>query len=662
MTVNWSQRWNILGIAVFSVALSACGGGGSGGGGSSSNDDPDSATTQSNTFSGNVELVNGTAEAHTRPWEERLLAFFMADTRAAIGGLIDAPDGTTVRLIRIGNDGNEVDQLATTQTDNGRFTFEVELDSEAGGDLIIEAGSASDPVRAPAGGEDVVVNPVSSSIVNKVIERVQAGGAFSDFRASDLASLVRIVIDELDTANVTFSGSNAAAATQADDDAGDVDDDLVASVEGENSVATAFVGDKNLAAIDVLLEAFGDNAGFAVLNNTLAPAITDDLRLDASGVTTEDARTERGWSFDGSGNVTSTGTQDTTTETGADGEGFDVTVGADGRLFALGGNIRGAVSDDGELFAMTQTSTELDGNGAAFGLFAGASTWNPGDVTETFNFVKFDGYVDKNSTDDQVGFTTTLTGEVAMNCAAGSCDLDLDRFTKGADFRKYFAQIGPDTANPFSTGESSNDGVLALNGIGLGTNGSLSGTAEGIVGGSASGVDFRTRGFVAPDAGMLLLQLSGEDQTFFEDFIVGLPKGSSCDQSNLDGAYNMVWLTGVLNETGPTVAIESETLVAKADGAGNLDISASRYREAVLSFNGTNTGLSRDVIADTDETGIPYSVATDCKLTISDTAGDRVLGAVSPDGRAFLLATYTVESGGAETFQSLGIGLRRPAP
>ena len=641
-------RW-FLAVAIVPALLAACGG-------SSSSSSPESENPETTTtISGNVELVSGTAIAYSQPWPNRLFALLIPSVQADIVGLIDAPDGTPVRLIRIGNDGNEVDQLATTETLGGRFTIETELGAAAAGDLIIEAGPPEDPVRAPAGGENLTVNPVSSSIVNKVVERVQAGGSFSDFKASDLANLIHIIIDELD---VTFAVSNANAATQADTEAGDVDDNLVASVEGENSVANAFVGDKNLAAIDVLLEAFGDNAGFAVLNNTLAPTITESLRLDASGVTSEDARTERFWTFTEGSGVTSSGSQSTTTDTGASGQGFDITVGSDGRLFAQGGNIRGAVSQDGELFAMANTATELGGNGAAFGLFAGASTWGPGDLTETFNFVKFDGYVDKDFTDDQVGYTNTLRGEIDMGCAAGSCDFDLDRL--GAESRKFYSQLGPETTT-IDTNESSNINLLQLANISLSGEGSLGGMADVIVDGTASGVSYRTRGFVAPDSGMLVMQLSGEDQTLFEDFIVGLPQpglGDSCTAANLQGAYNTVWLTGVMNENGPTVAVESEAVLVEADGAGALDFSASSFREAVISFNGTNTGLSRGVTSDTGDQGIPYSVEADCKLSIIDETGDRALGAVSPDGRAFILATYRVESNGSQTFQSLAIGLR----
>jgi len=651
MTANIRRHWHGTGLVALTLALSACGGGS----GSGSSETP-ATTAETTTFSGNVELVNGTAEAQTRPWEERLLAFVLADTHADIGGLIDAPDGTSVRLIRIDSDGNQVEQLDTTTTSGGSFVFDVDLVDEVAGDLVIEAGNASDPVRAPAGGEDVIVNPVSSNIVNKVIARVQAGGSFSDFRAADLANLVGLLIDELDSAGITFSGTNAGAASTADTEAGDLDDDLVASIEGENALATGFVGDKNLAIVDVLLEAFGDNAGFAVVNQTLSPAITDDLRLDAGGRTLEDSRTERGWDFNGG--LSSTGSQTSSSETAGADEIFDVTVGADGRLFALGGSIRGALSDDSELFALTETRTELDGNGAAFGLFAGASRWSPGDFTEAFNFVKFTGYVEAGA--DAVGYLDTLRGDADLDCSAGTCDVALDRFT-GADLRKYYAQTVPGDASATGSTADGNfdgstlDGVLELNGF------SLDGT--GRIGGSVDvfGKDYRTRGFVAPDAGMLVLQVSSQDVGVrAEEFFVGLPQGTGCTAGDLNGAYNVVWLTGGISG-GSTLAVESETLRLEADGAGSLDIAESRYREAVITFDGTNTGLSRDLIADTDDTGIPYSVDADCKVEIADVAGDRVLGAVSPGGRAFVLATYTVESA-TETFQSLAIGLHRPAP
>lgn len=336
-------------------------------------------------------------------------------------------------------------------------------------------------------------------------------------------------------------------------------------------------------------------------------------------------------------------------------------MGNDGRLFALGGNIRGAVSDDGKLFTMTETRTEQDGNGAAFGLFAGASTWSPGDVSEAFNFVKLTGYVEAGGS--KVGYLTTHRGDADLACTDGNCSVDLDRFTAGDDMRKFYAQIAPDgTLETDSTADGNFDGfkldgTLSLEDFSLDSAGRIGGSVD------VFGKDYRTRGFVGPDASMMVLQVSSEDVGVRADeLFVGLPQGTSCDAANLDGDYNMVWLTGVLGSGGPTVAVESETLLAQADGQGSLDISASRYREAVITFDGTNTGLSRDVIADTDDTGIPYTVESDCKVSISDTTDDVVKGAVSPDGRAFVLATYSVESSGEETFQSLAIGLRRPAP
>ncbi|WP_067560631.1 hypothetical protein [Halofilum ochraceum] len=639
-----------------SVLLVACGGGGSGGG---SGTETGTETSTTSTLSGNVELVDGTADV--RSWDERLLAFFVADVHAALGGLIDAPDGTAVRLIRIDQDGNEVDQLDTSTTTDGRFEFEIDSDIGTGGDLIIEAGSASDPVRAPAGGEDIRVNPISSMIVNRVLARVQGGAAFSDFRAVDLANLIAIIVEELEANPATITGaSNADFTTNADAEAGDDADELIASVEGENAVADNFIGTKNLAVLDVLLEAFGETAGFAAVNQTLSADITSSLRLDGSGQTSEESRSERGWSFDGGGGVSSTQSQTTATETLPEDAGFSLTVGKDGRLTAANGGIRGAVSSDGDLFAMTETRTELNGNGASFGLFTGASSWAPGDVTETFNYVKLTGYIDLGS--DQVGFLNTLTGDADLACIGGSCDLTLDRFGAGGALRKFFSQVGPGTTlstdstavqnfNGFSLA-----GVLALNGFDLGSTGRIGGSVD------VSGKDYRTRGFVAPDARMMALQVSSEDVgVFAEELFIALPQGQSCDQATLDGTYNTVWLTAVMSGAAPEqIAVENEAFSVDVDGAaGTIGIPAASFREAVLTFDGTNSNLSRDVIEDTSAS-VGYGVATDCKLEIADQPGDVALGAVSPDGEVFVIATYTQE-GSDETFQSIAIGMRRPA-
>jgi len=672
-------------LAVSVLGLAACGGS-SGGGSSNTTPEDDEEeevgseapeTSETRTVSGTVEVIDATVAA-AGDWRHRVLAWLLSDARAAIGGLVDAPEGTEVRLIRVASDGSEVDQLATTTTDaDGRFTLELdsdELGDLESADLVIEAGDSGDPVRAPAGGEDIVVNPVSSSIVNKVIARIQAGDtAFADYRASDLANLVAVIIEELEAANVTFSAtSNSAAADDADTEAGDSDDALLTSVEGENTLADNFVGEKNLAILDLLLEGTGGGAGFTAVNQTLSPQITGDRRFDAAGREAEESRSERIWSFDESGGVTNGGTQSTNTETVGNDEDFGVTVGKDGRLTALGNTLRGAVSDDGQLFAMAETRSELDGQGASFGIFAGAATWTPGDVNETFNFVKFDGYVDRDFTDDQVGFTTTLTGEATLACSGGDCSLDLDRFDGGSEpatARKFFAQVGPDESNALDTGSSSNDGVLGLTGFSLQEGGRLTGEAAITVDGSSTEGEFRTRGFVAPDSRMLVAQLSATDATLFEDFIIGLPKGESCGADTLDGVYNTVWLTGVLSDVAPRqVAMENDAFALEADGAGTITIPGSRFREAVLTFNKPegvfDAVLSRDVIDDAEAGSEPYSVDADCKLTIADEDNDRVLGAVSPDGDVFAVATYSREVNAGvpdETFQSIAIGMRRPA-
>lgn len=674
-------------LAVSVLGLAACGGS-SGGGGDSTSGSEDGGeeeresdapeTSESRTVSGTVEVIDGTV-AEARNWSHRVLAWLLSDARAAIGGLVDAPEGTAVHLIRIANDGSEVEELATTTTNaDGRFTLEVdsdELGDLESADLVIEAGSSGDPVRAPAGGEDIVVNPVSSSIVNKVVARIQAGeSAFADYRASDLANLVAIIIDELEASGETFSAtSNSEAADEADDDAGNSDDDLLTSVEGENTLAENFVGEKNLAILDILLEGTGSGAGFAAINQTLSPQITSDGRLDAAGDEAEDSRTERTWSFDDAGGISNSFAQETTTETVGDNEDFAITVGKDGRLTALGNTIRGAVSDDGQLFAMAETRSELDGQGASFGIFAGAGTWTPGDVNETFNFVKFDGYVDEGANVGQVGFTNTLTGEATLACNGGDCSLDLDRFDAGSEpatARKFFAQVGPDEDNALDTGSSSNDGVLGLTGFSLHDGGRLTGEAAITVDGSSFPGDYRTRGFVAPGSRMLVAQLSfGGDDFPFEDFIVGLPKGDSCSAGTLDGFYNTVQLFGVLSDVAPRqIATESEAFTIEADGAGTIAIPGSRFREAVLTFDkidgAFDAGLSRDVIDDAEGDTETYSVDADCKLTIADEENDRVLGAVSPDGDVFTIATYSREVNDGvldETFQSIAIGIRRPA-
>lgn len=668
-------------LVAAAFALTACGGGGGGSGSGGDGGDTDGdgtadggSTVETTTFAGSVQVASDSTSADARDWTQRVLAFFLADTRAAIGGLQAAPDGTAVRLIRIDSDGNEVDQLDSGTVEDGRFELNTDLEVDGGFDLVIEAGAADDPVRAPAGGDEIVVSPVSLNIVNKVLARIAADENLSldDYRAADLVALIAIIVEELDARDYTFtSASNRDAADEADAEAGDTDDELVASVEGNATQLDALAGTKNLIIQDAILEVgtnsqFGDHTRFTAIREVLNPTITADSRLELGGTTVHEAEVAMGWNVSRDPDtdepfVSFEPIANSESFTEGEGEGFDITVGSDGRLFtSLASNVRGATTPDGQLLALTEAARDgTEGEREEFfaGIAAGASEWDPGStVNEDFNYVLFDAYTAQDTT--HAGFATTLRGEANLSCAEGAdCSLTLTRsFDSGAGTRKFFAEASP--GSPIDVGESSNTGTLTYEGLTLTSTGRFSGapTIEGFE-------SLEVEGLLAPDSRMLVAHVNGRDgRDQFQDFLIGLPAGTSCSDSTFNGGYNMVGLFGVLQadaeptaKYGNAIRVESETSRIDADGQGSFVLSDSRFPGGTLRFNDDLSTLSSGIATDTDET-IAYAVTSDCRIEITDgDGGEYVLGAVSPDGEAFVLATHET----AEADQSILIGLRR---
>lgn len=663
------------------LALTACGGGGGGGGNGGDNTDNGGDDTadggtgvETTTFTGSVEVASGSTTADARDWTQRVLAFFLADTRAAIGGLQPAPDGTAVRLIQIDSEGNEVDQLDSGTVEDGRFELNTDVEVEGRFDLVIEAGEADDPVRAPAGGDEIAVSPVSLNIVNKVLARIAADESLSldDYRAADLVALIAIIVEELDARDYTFtSTSNSAAADEADTEAGETDDELVASVEGNATQLDALTGTKNLIIQDVILEVsrssqFGDQTRFTAVRESMTPTITTDSRFDISRTSVREAETGIEWlvSRDVDTDAVSlsfAGFFDSSASTEGEDAAIDLTVGSDGRLFtSLASNVRGATTPDGELLALTEAARGGEpGEREEFfaGIMAGASEWDPGTtVNEDFNYVLFDAYAAQDGT--HAGFATTLRGEANLSCADGDdCSLTLTRaFNGGADTRKFYAEASP--GSPIDAGASSNTATLTYEGLALTDTGRFSGTPT--IDGFES---LEVEGLLAPDARMLVTHVHARDgRDRFQDFLVGLPAGASCDNATLDGGYNLVGLFGVLEADaepdatyGNAIRVESETSRVDADGAGSLVLSDSRFPGGTLRFEDDISTLTSGTGTDTDDT-IGYTVTSDCRLEIIDgDGGEYVLGAVSPDGEAFVVATHET----AEADQSMAIGLRR---
>lgn len=177
----------------FAAMLAGCGG-------SDSNDSPPPATggggdggsgdggTTSTEISGSA-MAPGGSVAQLRPDSpfQLVMNFLISPAAAAITGLAPV-ENASVELIRIDNDGNELESLDSTTTDaDGAYTLELPEGEELGGDLVVEiVGTGVAKMRAQVLAQQVDITPVSEYVLQKFIA--------SD---ADLASLPAASVTEL---------------------------------------------------------------------------------------------------------------------------------------------------------------------------------------------------------------------------------------------------------------------------------------------------------------------------------------------------------------------------------------------------------------------------------------------------------------------------------
>lgn len=691
------QSTKLSSILSVCVLLAACGGGS--GGGNSDGPSGD-GSTQNLTFSGTGLKVSGTTIAQNDwlNWPGDLLASLITPGHAALSGLVDVGAGVNVDLIELDEDDMTFERvIASANTGpNGFFEFEAAIDSNLFGpdgslssNVIIRIGM-TDPLTGPAipasyleaSNVQPLISPVSGSVVNQLLDRVDAGtSTFDDYSTGEIGNVVDQVTNSLDAQGIVLIGTNSEAAEQVDADVDTLDEDLLDAVKGDAGIT--LTGPFNIQSHGIELEgdAFPEAIWSVSSQSGSAEVNTDSsVTLDFSGASFEEASTGVFWDFeddslpcDTVACFDSVKAQEFESEIGEESASgsLNLTLGSNGQL--LSGSNVGAVSGDGEVLAFTGIDTNLFA-----GLAVAASAWAPNTLDQTFNVVALDGYVDKStvtvdpSTDvGEVGYTSTLKGEVTLTCAGGSCNVVLDRL--GADANKPFVQWsvqGDGGGDGIVTAESSSTGELTLADVSLDEAGVLSQTAGNF--------NFTTRGLVARDGRMIAIQFRDDDASSalpFRKLVLGVPQGDSCSSTTMDGTYNVVQRAGLFeapdegDAVDNTMQTEAGVFTIVADGSGGLDIQSSNRALAEVDTNGGGGGGdpvdNLSVIVDPGATGLNYSVSPACRVTISDTDRDRVVGAISPDGEIIVLGQFHSSDFSdpvipANTDSSIAIGFRQP--
>lgn len=691
-------------VLAASMGLAACGGGG--GGSSSSGTTDETTTAQLQSVSGTVEKPTGVTIAETR-WRDQLLAALgslVSPLEADVGGLEPAVN-VDVQLVRLNDDGTVAEVLANSATDgNGDFTLSA--DFNATGDLVVIAGT-TDPIRAPAGGDNLQVNPVSETIVRKVLDRVASGSSFSDFSATELATLVGTILDELEAAGVDFSGVTSIdeAVTAADDGAGTTDDELVANSEGEPNIELA--GDMNVANIGFETEVVGSEANISITSENIPTTFVDGPGLDFSGQTITVFNSVASWNFTDANNFDFQVNQSANEETVPNDEPpVFLSIGTSGRLATENG-AKGAISSDGRKFVFSGTDSNDFAN-IVFGVVRG----DPGTVSETYNIVSYvpffdntlqdavgdqdgDGNDDNEFFPAQVGNLIGTRHTLTIDCSSGSCtyqatDLDGSNFedttadfatdvengaTTNASDQRYYAQSGPEGFRGGNGGADAGHPQFQIypsflqnfsDAIAVSSNGVLSEDT-----GSQA-----TRGFLAADGSMILLQFETNDAATGQQFpgfpgtaiYVGLPQGDSCDNSTLNGSYNVATHASIHSDTAQggfdgTFATETGAYTVEFDGSGGIQVPDVTVEERVLAF-GADPVLNASIFIEPADSSITYSVNADCTVTIVDEGGAKgthLNGIVSPDGESIIFGEFINEGNlSGDVFIQLLAGFRVP--
>jgi len=644
-------RLSVLTSAVLMV--SACGGDGNG----------STIADDTSTVSGTVQSSGGESLSQS-DWLDtghNLLASLMPAAMAEITGIGPTPN-TPVSLIRIDSQGNQVEELASTTTDdNGEFTLETTASIDDSS-VIVRAGTGDDAIRGPAR-EQTEVDPITEAVVQEAVKRVSSGeSSFEDFSPDEVAAAADQVEETLDANDADLSEGV---------DTEQFGDDIAANVDAAtNDEAGEFVGDKNSISIGVRPQASGDSAQVDILAGVSNPTVTEQGNLDFAGSDEELRRISRIWEDFGSNDGPS-GSLDSARETGtvsSDESALDTLLRDDGTFAATdadGTGLRGIRSGDGDFHAIVTGDRRLV-------VGAEEASVSAADLDgRTYNLVSLSYYLVEDASqgfsDGQVGVETTVWGNslatIGLACSDGACDVTLNR---GIGTDRDFVQGGPKTGQTVFAGGSNNtdsNDTFTLDSVAVDSSGRLA---------EEDATQGETRGFVAPNGDMLAFFFSSDDPAVdsfsngfpFANLFVGLPQGAQCDNGTIQGTYNAVRLgnefrtESVNTPTQTDIFHRTTTITVDADGQGGLSFSNRRVRDSRLDFNNGMAAMATDV-RDEGQDPTTYAVNRDCTVSVVPTSADRWKGVVSPDGEVVILADSDVD-GDTSDWQGLTIAIRQP--
>ena len=182
-------------IVAFFISLAACGGGG-GGGGTTGNSFGSTAPAAVTMLTGQVLVPNGVVASLAQPsLADMALDLVFPAAAADLNGIVPAPAGTTVELVRLNSFAEVSAILATTTTDsNGRYSFDLSnlgLSPEI--TLAVQVRNNSNVVilRAFVSSTGVDITPESETVFREIHDAILDGIPFGNITVEEVTSLVR---------------------------------------------------------------------------------------------------------------------------------------------------------------------------------------------------------------------------------------------------------------------------------------------------------------------------------------------------------------------------------------------------------------------------------------------------------------------------------------
>jgi hypothetical protein len=174
----------IIIVSMLVLTLGGCGGGGGGGG---------DAAPASLTISGQVLAPGGQVAAKSGgDLFDTFAHVLVPRVEASVTGLVPVPDGTVVDLVLINDAGTIETLLESTETTNGRYSFNLtELGVAISNDLVVMVVDLGTQMRAFVTGSAVDIEPVSEATVQMVFAQIAAvpGTLLENFTVDELADL-----------------------------------------------------------------------------------------------------------------------------------------------------------------------------------------------------------------------------------------------------------------------------------------------------------------------------------------------------------------------------------------------------------------------------------------------------------------------------------------